>query len=58
MKRRNFSIMQTATIDTTQISKSDIQNLSITFLTAVKKFYEDPVNLKKFEAWKESRKED
>lgn len=50
--------MQTATIDTTQISKSDIQNLSITFLTAVKKFYEDPVNLKKFEAWKESRKED
>lgn len=50
--------MQTATIDTTQISKSDIQNLSITFLTAVNKFYEDPVNLKKFEAWKESRKED
>ena len=46
-----------AQIDTSLISTADIQNLAITFLGAVKKFYEDPRNEEMFQAWKRQREE-
>lgn len=44
-------------IDVTQIRSTDTQQLSSTFLTAIKKFYSDPRNLKDFEDWKEKNKD-
>lgn len=44
-----------AQIDTSQIQSADIQQLSSTFLTAVKKFYSGPQNLKNFEDWKKQK---
>lgn len=44
-----------AQIDVSQIQSADIQQLSSTFLTAVKRFYNDPQNLKGFEDWKKQK---
>lgn len=46
-----------AQIDTSQIQSADIQQLSSTFLTAVKKFYSDPQNLKNFENFEDWKKQ-
>lgn len=44
--------MMAVQIDVRQIPSSDVHNLSNTFLTAVKNFYDDPENVKRFEEWK------
>lgn len=41
--------------DFSQVPPTDVRNLSSTFLTAVKRFYEDPKNLEDFEKWKAQR---
>lgn len=41
--------------DLTQIGNADKQNLASTFLSAVQRFYEDPENRARFEAWKAQR---
>ena len=38
-------------IDVSIIPSSDIQNLAFTFLAAVKNYYEDPENEKRFQDW-------
>lgn len=39
-------------INVDQIPAIDVKLLSATFLEAVQRFYEDPENLRRFEAWK------
>lgn len=46
---------QTIQFDFSQVPPADVRNLSITFLAAVKRFYEDPKNLEDFEKWKARR---
>ena len=41
--------------DLSQIGEADRQNLASTFLKAVKRFYEDPANLERFEKWQAQR---
>lgn len=41
--------------DLSQVPPADVRNLSSTFLSAVKRFYEDPKNLRDFEKWKAQR---
>lgn len=41
--------------DLSQIGEADKHNLSVTFLDAVKRFYEDPVNRERFERWQAQR---
>ena len=41
--------------DLSQMGEADRRNLASTCLEAVKRFYEDPENIKRFEAWKKQR---
>lgn len=50
--------MQNVQIDTSLIPKADARNLASTFLEAIKRFYKDSENLKEFEEWKASRKQE
>lgn len=36
----------------TDLSKTETRNLADAFLSAIRKFYEDPDNVRKFEEWK------
>jgi hypothetical protein len=49
--------MPTVQIDISQIPTADTRNLSQTFLTAVRRFYDNPENLKKFEDWKKRKEQ-
>ncbi len=42
-------------LDTSKISKTDERNLAQAFLSAAKRFYEDPENVRKFEEWKREK---
>lgn len=42
-------------ISTTEIPQSETNNMADAFLTAVKAFYENPVNVRKFEEWKKRK---
>ena len=42
-------------IDPSLIPQAEIQNLAISFLTAVKRFYEDPKNAAEFQEWKQRK---
>ena len=42
-------------IDTSQIPAVEVQILSATFLDAVQRFYENPDNIRRFEAWRNKR---
>ena len=44
-------------IDLSLIPPAEIQNLTATFLDAVKSFYEDPGNEAKFQEWLRRREE-
>lgn len=48
--------MATVQIDISLIDKADVRAIGATFTEAVKRFYEDPKNLKAFEEWKKNRK--
>lgn len=37
------------------IPRADVENLSHTFLSAVRRFYEDPEHVRAFEEWKRRR---
>lgn len=50
--------MQPIRIDTSQIPAATAQMLGATFLAAVKKFYQNPENVKKFEEWKRQNNTD
>lgn len=41
--------------DFSQIGAADRLNLSATFLDGVKRFYEDPANIARYEKWKAER---
>jgi len=41
--------------DLSQMGKADKRNLCSTFYDAVNRFYDDPKNVRKFEAWKKAR---
>lgn len=41
--------------DLSQMGEADRLNLASTCLDAVKRFYEDPANLARFEAWQSQR---
>lgn len=41
--------------DLSQIGEADKRNLCSTFLGAVNSFYDNPANVRKFEAWKKAR---
>lgn len=43
-------------IDPSLISQAEIQNIAISFLAAVKRFYEDPKNAAEFQEWKQRKK--
>lgn len=42
-------------LDTSKISKTDERNLAQAFLSAAKRFYGDPENVRKFEEWKREK---
>lgn len=42
-------------IDPSLIPPAEIQNLTMSFLSAVKRFYEDPVNAAEFQEWKRQK---
>lgn len=42
-------------LDTSKISKTDERNLAQAFLSAAKRFYEDPENVRKFEEWRREK---
>ena len=44
-------------IDYTQIPSADLKNLCRTLTAALLKFYDDPKNREKFEAWQQNRNE-
>ena len=44
-------MLKTIHIDTTQIPPMQAQLLGATFLAAVKEFYRNPENVKKYEEW-------
>ena len=48
--------MQNVKIDFSQIPEVEARNLVRTFYEAVKRFYEDPENVRMFEEWKADRK--
>lgn len=41
--------------DLSQMGDADRHNLAATFCEAVQRFYDDPVNRKKFEEWRRQR---
>lgn len=43
-------------IDPSFIPQADVQNLAATFLSAVKRFYEDPKNAAEFQEWKQRKR--
>lgn len=43
-------------IDLSQVGEADKRNLARTFLGAIERFYEDPVNLARFQAWRAQQK--
>lgn len=47
--------MKTVKIDVSQISQVEKRILASRFYEAVKRFYEDPVNLQRFEEWKKEK---
>lgn len=42
--------------DLSQISEADRHNLSATFLAAIERFYDDPINRERFEHWQDQQK--
>ncbi len=44
-------------IDFSQIGQADWNNLASTFLDAIERFYEDPVNRARFEEWQAKQQE-
>lgn len=42
-------------IDPSQIPNVEMNNLAVTFLSAIKKFYDDPANMVAFQEWKRQR---
>lgn len=42
-------------IDLSQVGEANWQNLAVTFLDAMQRFYEDPANLERFEEWQNQR---
>lgn len=47
--------MSCPNFDISQISKADRRNLAAAFYKAIKKFYENPENLARFEEWNAQR---
>lgn len=47
--------MDTIKIDISQISQIDKRILASRFYEAVKRFYENPVNLQRFEKWQKEK---
>lgn len=47
--------MAAAKIDCSQIPKVEMNNLCRTLVTAAERFFENPENQKRFEAWKAAR---
>lgn len=45
-------------IDTSQIPTVEVQILSATVLKSVQAFYEDPENVRRFEAWRAAREKE
>lgn len=45
-------------IDTSQIPAIEMQLLSETILEAAQRFYEDPENVRRFEAWRTAREKE
>ena len=43
-------------LDLSQVGEADKRNLARTFLKAAERFYEDPVNRARFEAWQVQQK--
>lgn len=44
-------------INVSEIPSVEAMNLGSTFLNAVKKFYEDPNNLRAFEVWRKNKEQ-
>lgn len=42
-------------LDLSQIGEADKRNLCSTFLDAIERFYDDPVNREKFKQWQAKR---
>ena len=42
--------------DLSQIGEADRLNLSATFLDAIQRFYDNPANIERFEAWQRAKK--
>lgn len=49
--------METVRIDVREIPGTEVQNLAMTFLSAVRRFYEDPKNEAAFQEWKRRREQ-
>lgn len=49
---------KTLHLDLSQIGEADKRNLCSTFLDAIERFYDDPENVKKFNAWKKAQHPD
>ena len=45
-------------IDLSQVGEADKRNLARTFLEAIERFYEDPVNRERFEKWQKEQAHD
>ncbi len=50
-------MMPSARINLTEIPAVEVQKLSRTFLSAVKRFYDDPRHVRDFEDWKRQREQ-
>lgn len=46
----------TCRFDLSQMGEADKHNLSATFYEAIQRFFDDPINRKRFEDWKKQRK--
>lgn len=46
----------TCRFDLSQMGEADKYNLSATFYEAIQRFFDDPINRKRFEDWKKQRK--
>lgn len=50
--------LKTSRFDLSQIGEADRLNLSATFFTAMKRFYDDPANRARFERWQKQQRLD
>ena len=50
-------MMPSARINLTDVPAVEVQKLSRTFLSAVKRFYDDPRHVRDFEDWKRQREQ-